>query len=135
MLTRSLCCLILLPAGFAGAAPDFEREVAPILVRRCAGCHNASEARGELLLTTRETLLAGGSNGPVLVPGKPEESTLLKRVSAGEMPPKDREQSQKLPPAEVETLRAWIQAGAPWPKGRVLNPYELTTKGRGGLDW
>src|SRR5262249_21233800 len=44
-------------------------------------------------------------------------------------------QSRRLPRAEEDVLRAWVRAGAPWPKDRVLNPYELTTDTRAGLDW
>src|SRR5262249_56153174 len=40
-----------------------------------------------------------------------------------------------LPGHEEDALRAWVRAGAPWPRRRILNPYELTTDARGGLDW
>ncbi len=114
--------LPLLLVGAAGAAPDFERDVVPLLVRRCLGCHNASERRGDLDLTRAENLPPGGEK-------------LLERVVAGEMPPKERGQSRRLPQAEQDTLRNWVRAGAAWPKGRILSPYELTTDSRAGRDW
>ncbi len=126
--------LLLLLSGPVFAAPDFERDVAPILVRHCTGCHNASESRGDLDLTRRERLLAGGASGPALVPGK-DDSLLLKRIAAGEMPPKERRQSRQLPQVEQDVLRAWTRDGAAWPRDRVLNPYELTSANRAGLDW
>jgi hypothetical protein len=131
----TLLLLVLSGAAAPAAAPDFERSVAPILLRRCTGCHNANGPKGDLDLTTEQTLNAGGSNGPVLVPGRPEASRLLQRVAAGEMPPRERGKSRRLPRSEEDVLRAWVGAGAPWPKGRVLNPYELTTDARAGLDW
>lgn len=127
--------VVVMPIWASAAPPDFEREVAPILARRCAGCHNASEARGDLDITEREKILQGGSKGPALSPGKLDESILIERVVAGEMPPKEKGKSQKLPDAEIATLRAWVADGAPWPKGRVVSPYERTTEVRGGFDW
>src|SRR5262245_1367531 len=136
MRSRVSFALLLLVAARVSAAPiDFNRDVAPVLAKRCAGCHNNSEARGDLKIITREGLLRGGSGGPAVVPGKPEQSAVLRRVLDGEMPPKERGVVQKLPEGEVKLLREWIAAGAPWPKDRVLNPYELTTEQRGGLDW
>src|SRR5262249_40884221 len=131
----ALLLLVLSGAAAPAAAPDFERFVAPILLRRCTGCHNANGPKGDLDLTTEQTLRAGGSNRPVLAPGRPAPSRPLQRVAAGEMPPRERGGSRRLPRPEEDILRAWVGAGAPWPRGRVLNPYELTTETRAGLDW
>src|SRR5438105_15961835 len=62
------------------ARADFEKDVAPLLVKNCLGCHNASEARSGLDLTHREGLLKGGKGGPAVVPGSPDESRLIERV-------------------------------------------------------
>ena len=94
------------PSLRAAESPDFEKGVAPLLVRRCLGCHNASEAKGGLVLTTREGLLRGGESGAALAPGKPEESHLLERVEKGEMPPEEKGKSKALPKAEVELLKS-----------------------------
>jgi hypothetical protein len=117
------------------AAPDFERDVAPLLIRRCLECHHTTGAAGGLVLTQRETVDKGGDSGAALVPGKPEESALLKRVLSGEMPPPKHEKSQRLPDAEIQLLKDWIATGAKWPAGRVLDPYERTTETRAGRDW
>jgi hypothetical protein len=118
-----------------GAPPpaDFESTVAPVLVRTCLACHNASEARSGLDLTCREGLLKGGKGGPVVIPGNPDESRLIERVAEGSMPPKKA--GKPLSAAEVAGLRAWVRAGADWPAGRVLSPFELTTERRAGYDW
>ncbi len=119
--TIALLALVA-PVLGQGLVPDFERDVAPILEGRCLSCHDGAHAKGDLKLDTREHALA------VLVPGKPERSRLIEQVSgtAPEMPKK----SEPLSPAEVETLRGWIAAGAPWPEARVLkdNPPR-------NLDW
>src|SRR2546429_436490 len=62
-------------------AEFFEAKVRPILVGRCVQCHNASNRSGGLRLDTRDGLLQGGGHGPVVAPGKPAESRLLKAVS------------------------------------------------------
>jgi hypothetical protein len=130
-----LITIVLASVLVDAADVDFEREIAPLLARRCLECHSGSDAKGGLRLTTRDALLHGGDEGPAVVAGKPPKSLLFERVVAGEMPPKKKGVSQALPKAEVETLRAWIAAGAPWPKDRVISPYETTTSARGGRDW
>lgn len=113
---------LLLTAPFAVAAPDFEREVAPILESRCLACHDGTHAEGEVRLDSRAAVLEH------LVPGRPEASVLIEQVSGAQpaMPRKER----PLTPAQVETLRAWVLAGAPWPDARVL-----ADKPPRDLDW
>ncbi len=135
MRPRILSFLFFLMAGVAYAAgPDFDRDVAPILLTRCLECHGAGEPSGKLDLRTRATTLAGGRTGPAFVASNPAESFLLERVVKGQMPPKKQGKPQPLPAAEVETLRAWIAAGAYWPAGRTLDLFEKTTATRGGRD-
>ncbi len=119
----------------AAADADFERTVAPILTRRCLGCHNTAEAVGELDLSCADRAMAGGANGPVIVPGDPDASYLIERIAAGEMPPENNGKKQPLPEAEVQMLRDWVRAGAPWPSARVLDRFERTTDVRAGRDW
>jgi hypothetical protein len=127
------CQALLLPAA-AAEGVDFERHVAPVLARRCAGCHNPSDPAGGLDLTQGATARAGGkSQTPALVPGDPEASYLFERARAGEMPPEGK--GQRVPAAELEQLETWIKAGAAWPKDRVLSPFEFTTDTRAGRDW
>ena len=118
--------------GFTQAAEkpiDFERDVAPILAKRCAGCHDGAEKKGGLDLSRRETALTGGDGGPVLTPGKPDESVLWQRIVDDEMPPE-----HPLPAAERTVLKSWIERGAPW-SGPPLDPLAYTTEARGGYDW
>ena len=131
-------CWLLLPAAPVVAfepAPDFEKEVAPILVKRCLECHNSRDANGQLVLTSADRLALGGEGGEVVLAGDPEASSLWQRVHSGEMPPARRGQSQTLPPAEQDILKRWIATGAAWPKGRTLDLFEATTDVRGGRDF
>jgi hypothetical protein len=135
ILLLGLLFLVVSSAAVGAAEPDFAKTIGPILTRRCLGCHNSSEAKGELVLLSREGLLKGGENGAVIDAKKLDESVLLKKVAAGEMPPEEKGKSQALPKEEAEQIRAWVLAGAKWPEGLALNPFEVTTSHRAGLDW
>jgi mono/diheme cytochrome c family protein len=93
-----------------------ETEVRGILQARCIACHGSEKKSGGLDLRTVASRLKGGKSGPALVPGKPGESLLYKRIVDGQMPP-EKEAKQlavELPTAsETEKIRAWIAAGAP----------------------
>ena len=98
----------------------FDQRVAPILIKRCLGCHNQELNDGGISFLDRETLLKGGSRGPAVVPGQPENSVLIHAVRHdGEfkMPP-----GAKLPSRDVVTLTEWVKRGAPWgTKLRIKN--------------
>ncbi|MBS0206204.1 MAG: PSD1 domain-containing protein [Planctomycetes bacterium] len=133
----SLAIGLVAPVSLAAAdAPErFSRDVAPIFVKRCLECHNERDAAGKLVLIDRSSLTAGGESGPAVIARNPDQSNLLTRVLAGEMPPPKRGHSQKLADAEIAVLRDWIATGANWPDGRKLDLYEATSEVRGGRDW
>src|ERR1700685_3372117 len=102
--------------GVGTAAIEFyERKVRPLLVANCYTCHSAeTNSKGGLRVDDRNGLLVGGSRGPAIRPGKPDESLLIKAVSYRgklKMPPE-----RPLEESEVAILKRWIQEGAPWPK-------------------
>ena len=70
----------------------FEKEVRPLLVKRCFECHGGSEAEGGLSLASAEGWKHGGDSGPAIVPGKPDESYLIEAINyeSWEMPPAER---------------------------------------------
>lgn len=114
ILWRSLACLLSL----AATADDFfENNIRPLLQDRCIECHGATKQKGGLRLDSREGWERGGDTGTALVPGKPNESLLLKAVRYTlpdlHMPPKER-----LHPDQVALLEKWIAAGAPDPRDR-----------------
>ena len=114
------CFVFLLSAAFAFCEePDFEKSVAPILIQNCVRCHNGTKARAGLNLSTCETALKGSDAGEVLVPGKPDESLLVKRAEDGSMPPEA--DGRRLTAEVVKVLTTWVKGGAKWPQGLVLS--------------
>ncbi len=118
-------CLVSLAASLAlttsvGAAPDYLRDIKPLLARQCVLCHGPTAKKGDLLLDTARGALAGGQHGPAVVPGKPDASLILKVVTGthseiGRMP-------MKRPPldsTQTQLLRDWIAAGAQAPAEEV----------------
>src|SRR4051794_41744282 len=107
---------MLLLALLLAAAPPvaFNRDVRPILSDRCFACHgpDAAHRKARLRLDTRE----GAMKVPgVIVPGKPDQSELIQRVTrkhaeAGVMPP--RKTGKVIAPREAGLLRRWIAEGA-----------------------
>jgi hypothetical protein len=113
------------PAGEApGSGPDraravdFNRDVRPILAEACFRCHGPDPAKrkGGLRLDTREGAFADVGGGPVIVPGKPDESELIARIGSDDpderMPPPGSGKS--LTEAQVGALRRWVEQGAVW---------------------
>ncbi|MEZ0276639.1 MAG: c-type cytochrome domain-containing protein, partial [Roseimicrobium sp.] len=69
-------------ATAASAAPDFDKDVRPILSESCLECHSLDKAKGGLALVTREDVIKTLKSGvPALIPGKPAESEIIKRVA------------------------------------------------------
>jgi hypothetical protein len=101
----------------------FRREVRPVLAGTCVTCHTAPSAKGGLDLSRRGAALRGGESGPAIEPGRPDDSLLLDKLVAGDMPPK-----RPLAPAQIAAFRAWIGAGAPF-EGEPLEPP------RAGAGW
>ena len=103
------------PAGSAEAALT-QHDVIPIVLRHCASCHGRYRQEANLDLRTPAGMLRGGKTGPAVVPGKPAESLVIKRISAGQMPPPTRLVEACVKPvesSELETLTKWIASGAP----------------------
>jgi hypothetical protein len=111
------------------AAQDqyFETKVRPLLINRCYGCH-ADSASGGLRLNSREAVLKGGKDGPVIVSGHPEQSVLVSAVHYQnpylKMPPSSPMNSE-----EIGILEQWIRDGAPWPQESEAG------KGTSDPDW
>ncbi len=120
-----LLSILLVPSGAPLRAQNadaafFETKIRPVLATKCYACHSSSlkAPMGGLLLDTKAGLLKGGAAGPVIVPGKPDESRLLRAVSYADphlqMPP-----GGKLPDSTLADFRQWIAAGAVDPRADV----------------
>jgi WD40 repeat protein len=97
-------------------AVDFGTEIIPLFQKNCLACHNAKDAKGDLVLETPSTILKGGEDGPAVVPGKSAESLLLKvaaHLDKPFMPPKNNKADAKpLTPDELGLVKLWIDQGA-----------------------
>jgi WD40 repeat protein len=110
-----IASLIVGSAGYAAedAKPptvSFERDVQPVLRKRCGNCHNTERPRGELDLSSYASVLAGAATGKVVVAGEPEDSplyTLPAHLEDPHMPPN----APKIPQREIDVLRGWIAGG------------------------
>ncbi|MBM3902438.1 MAG: DUF1553 domain-containing protein [Verrucomicrobia bacterium] len=97
----------------------FEQKIRPVLAEHCFECHSADakSVKGGLRLDHRVAVLAGGDSGPAVVPGKPENSLLLKAIAHTQpnlaMPPK----KAQLPESVRQDIARWIADGAVWPEG------------------
>jgi hypothetical protein len=112
----SLALLALAPQEAPGpAAPDFVRDVRPILEARCVACHGEKKSKGRLRLDSRALALRGGASGKAIVPGKSGESRLVEALVDSDPDSRMPKDAPPLPPAEIAVLRAWVDAGAPWP--------------------
>jgi mono/diheme cytochrome c family protein len=119
---RPICTGLLLLAATTSAVraadPDaeavafFEKEVRPLLIESCVNCHGPKKQESGLRLDSRPALMQGGEHGPAIIPGKPDESLLVKAVRhEGElqMPP-----GGKLNEVQIAALVRWVSRGAAW---------------------
>jgi hypothetical protein len=117
--------MFFVAAALCAAEGDdfFESRIRPVLAEKCYGCHSAKlrEPKANLQLDSASALRKGSDSGPVVVPGKPEESRLWKAVSYTDfhlrMPP-----SGKLPDAVIADFKSWIGMGAPDPRQDAAAP-------------
>ena len=105
----------------ARAAVDFAKDVVPILQSRCVECHGPDKQKGKLRLDSKADLLKGGKDGEVVKPGDAANSEVVKRI----LLPKDNDdrmpsKGEPLTAAQIETLKNWINEGAKWPDGVVI---------------
>ncbi len=123
----SLAALLLIAASgqpttraAANEPVDFNRDIRPILSDNCFSCHgfDAKKRKADLRLDTAEGAYAVKDGVQAVKPGSPDQSAIIQRILSKDpdevMPPPDSH--KKLTPQQIETLRRWIVAGAPYRK-------------------
>ncbi|MDR3691742.1 MAG: PSD1 and planctomycete cytochrome C domain-containing protein [Fimbriimonas sp.] len=106
------------PLGFLlanGPQPpkvQYATDVAPIFKAHCASCHAGKDAAAKLDLSVAANAIKGGISGKTVVPGKPEESLLIVRITGGGGKPQMPMGFQPLTKAQIDTIRTWIEQGA-----------------------
>ena len=91
----------------ASVQVSFTNDVVPVLAKNCGGCH-MRQAKGQFSAASYAELIKGTRKGPVVLPGKPDESRLVTLVEDHKMPPR----SQGIPLSELQILKDWIVQGA-----------------------
>ncbi len=108
----------------------FAGIVQPILENNCVSCHGPDKSKGKLRLDSYAAALKGGGSGLAIVPGKPAESGLVKRIhlplaDEDHMPPEGKPQPS---PDELALLQWWVEAGAPQNRkaGELSPPQDIS---------
>jgi hypothetical protein len=107
-------------AGAHGLAVDFARDVQPILAASCVRCHGPRKTEGDLRLDTPEGLRKGGSSGPVVLRGDGKGSLLYRLLVESDPEKRMPRRRRPLTATQIETVRQWIDQGAPWPSASVV---------------
>jgi hypothetical protein len=118
---------VTVPPDERDTADFFETRVRPVLLASCLECHGEEKQESDVRLDSLAGLLRGNGDGPVLVPGEPETSRLIRAIRySGEikMPP-----AARLPQEEIDALTRWVSLGAPWPDSRALLSRESSSQG------
>lgn len=102
---------------------SFTRDIAPLLLDNCTGCHlDAQRPRANLNLTTFESLLRGGDNGPIVKPGNSADSLLIKKLlgtADGNRMPQGKPPLAK---AALDLVSQWIDEGATFDAAEATLP-------------
>ena len=110
-----LSALVSSPLLCGAEMVKFEKEVLPVLQKRCFECHGEKKQKSGLRADSRAALLKGGDFGAAVIPGDPVSSHLIEVITTNDkdsqMPPK----GERLSATEVEALKRWIAQGAVWP--------------------
>jgi hypothetical protein len=95
---------------------NYEKHIKPLFIQNCLPCHDGREMPHLVNLTSRESVFAAGPYGRRVIPGKPDESLVIKNLSLTHatvkpMPPV----GSRMTPQETRIIRKWITEGATWP--------------------
>lgn len=101
-----------LPAEEAAKPISFYNQIRPIFQAQCQGCHQSAKAGGDYVMTDFARLLKGGMGGEGIVPGKPEEGSLLENITPVDGKAAMPKGKAPLSQVEIDLIRNWIAAGA-----------------------
>ena len=138
-----LLLLSLLKTAPAQADVSFSHEIAPILLKRCTGCHGERTNQGGYRAHNFQSLMKAGASGIApIVAGKPTVSALFQRIVTTVEPIRMPKSDDPLSAAQIELVRKWIAEGAKYdaidkatPLTSLLGPREHPAPGslsRGG---
>jgi WD40 repeat protein len=103
----------------------YEKDIAPILANKCEYCHSGSLKESKFDLGSYEALMRGGKRGVPIVPGKPDQSLLVKFAGRTEKPIMPPKSEDPLTPEELALIKLWIEQGAKAPSGVRIAKREV----------
>ena len=121
IVVSSSIAIVLLQARLASPKEpvvEYTDQIAPILTRYCAGCHNDEESSGDFSMSDFAALIKGGESGPALTPGSSASSRMIQMVLGQVEPIMPPEDEPRPTDEEIALVSAWIDAGAPLPGGQ-----------------
>lgn len=112
-------------SGFGERKTDFSAEVKPILNKRCMACHGGVKKNGGFSLLFRGDALAITESGkPALIPGDPEGSEMIRRLTAHDPEERMPYGEDPLPENEIRILKKWVKEGAEWGEHWAFTPVQ-----------
>lgn len=107
----------------AKAAPDFAREIRPLLDKHCVKCHGPEKQKGGIRFDTKEGAFKKGESGePTIVPGNAAKSRLIQLVSSKDETERMPSKGDPLSALQIDLLRRWVDAGAEWLETLAATP-------------
>lgn len=120
--TAAFFCLFFVSHAQADD-PTFD-QVQTVMLKYCAGCHNADDDNGGFSVDSFDSMLKGGEQGNALTPGS-SESSLMMQLIKGQREPKMPPEGEPLPnETEIELIADWINSGAKGPEGKLTHHFE-----------
>ena len=104
---------------------DFNTEVKPLINKKCIGCHGGVRKKGDYSLLFRHEALSNGASGkPGIIPGEPDESELIRRLTLKDEEERMPHHSEPLSREEIELLERWVRQGAKWDRHWAYEPVK-----------
>lgn len=94
------------------APVSFYKQIRPIFQGQCHGCHQPAKAKGDYIMTDFAALLKGGEEDVAIIPGKPEESNLVKLIQVHEGKAEMPQKADPLADTQIALISKWIKEGA-----------------------
>ena len=108
MYQRLRTALIAICAVSPALAVDYITDIQPILRASCYSCHTGDKAGGGLRLDSKTAAFSGGASGKAIVPGNPEASLILRRLTSPDKSQRMPLGGTPLDPAKIDLIRRWV---------------------------
>jgi len=114
-ISGAACSQLPFLSRWSGRSVDFSRDIRPILNQNCSSCHGGVRQKSGVSFSFREEALGKGKSGrPTVVPGDPDGSELIKRVTSQDPETRMPYHAAPLSTEQISLLRRWIKEGAKW---------------------